>query len=168
LAEPIVSEDWFDPLLGRLDTMSTLIARLRAKGDEEAAVRVEALEMVLVEMLAKCSFAMREQWCGCVDCHCVLARRALRRGPVQRRPDPTPDKINEAFKTRDEGLSDGPEANLCHCSWMLFGRAPCGPRSDDAAKPARVAIHFWCAILTIRRPAVQRPRSSSPFTKNGR
>jgi hypothetical protein len=89
--------------------MSTLVARLRAEVDEdvnepldrlldEAAVRVEALEMTLVEMLAKCSWAKREQWCGCVDCHCVLARRALRQGPVSRRPDPTPDKINDALE----------------------------------------------------------------------
>jgi len=88
--------------------MSTLVARLRAEVDEdvnepldrlldEAAGRVEALEMTLVEMLAKCSWAKREQWCGCVDCHCALARRALRHGPMQRRPDPTADKINEAF-----------------------------------------------------------------------
>jgi len=88
--------------------MSKLVARLRAEVDEdvnepldrlldEAAVRVEALEMTLVEMLAKCSWAKREQWCGCVDCHCALARRALRHGPMQRRPDPTADKINEAF-----------------------------------------------------------------------
>jgi hypothetical protein len=89
--------------------MSTLVARLRAEVDEdvnepldrlldEAAGRVEALEMVLVEMMAKCSWVKHEKWCGCVDCHCVLARRALREMPVQRKPDPTPDKINEAFK----------------------------------------------------------------------
>jgi hypothetical protein len=67
--------------------------------DPELLVRVETLEMALVEMLAKCSFARREQWCGCVDCHCVIARRALRYpGRLPRRPDPSPDKINEAFK----------------------------------------------------------------------
>jgi hypothetical protein len=47
--------------------------------------------MTLVEMLAKCSWAKREQWCGCVDCHCVLARRAPRHGPVPHRPAPTDD-----------------------------------------------------------------------------
>ena len=89
--------------------MIDLVTRLRAEIDEDvnepldrlldgAVGRIEALEMVLVEMLAKCSWAKREQWCGCVDCHCVLARRALRHGPVSRRPDPTPDKIKEAFK----------------------------------------------------------------------
>jgi hypothetical protein len=89
--------------------MSTLVARLRAEVDEdvnepldvllgEAAGRVEALEMTLVEMLAKCGWAKHDKWWGAIDCHCVLARRALRHGPVQRRPDPTPDKINEAFK----------------------------------------------------------------------
>jgi hypothetical protein len=52
--------------------------------------------MTLVEMLAKCSWAKREQWCGAIDCHCVLARRALRHGPALRRPDPTPDKIKRS------------------------------------------------------------------------
>jgi hypothetical protein len=90
--------------------MSDLVIRLRAEIDEdvneplgrpldEAADRVAALEMAFVEMLAKCSWAKREQWCGAIDCHCVLARRALRHGPLRRRPDPTPDKINEAFKS---------------------------------------------------------------------
>jgi hypothetical protein len=89
--------------------MSTLVARLRAEVDEdvnepldvllgEAAGRVAELEMTLVEMLAKCSFAKREQWCGWVDCHCVRARRVLRHATALRRPYPTPDKINEAFK----------------------------------------------------------------------
>jgi hypothetical protein len=89
--------------------MSSLVDRLRAEAGnkfeeslerllDEAAGRVEALETTLVEMLAKCSWAKHEKWCGCVDCHCVLARRALRHGPAPRRPDPTPDKINEAFK----------------------------------------------------------------------
>jgi hypothetical protein len=90
--------------------MSTLVSRLRDEIDEdvnepldrllgEAVDRVEALEMAFVEMLAKCSWAKREQWCGYVDCHCVLARRTLRSSAVPRRPDPTPDKINEAFKS---------------------------------------------------------------------
>jgi hypothetical protein len=64
----------------------------------EAADRVEALEMAFAEMLAKCSWAKREQWCGCVDCHWLIARRTLRSSPPPRRPDPTLDKINEAFK----------------------------------------------------------------------
>jgi len=63
----------------------------------DLAERLASFERALVEMLAKRSWAKREQWCGCVDCHCVLARRALREFP-QRRPAPTPDKINEAFK----------------------------------------------------------------------
>jgi hypothetical protein len=89
--------------------MSDLVIRLRAEIDEdvnepldrlldEAAGRIEALEMTMVETLARCSFAKREKWCGTVACHCVLARRALRSIPVQRRPDPTPDTINDAFK----------------------------------------------------------------------
>jgi hypothetical protein len=62
---------------------------------DEAADRVAALEMAFVEMLAKCSWAKREQWCGAIDCHCVLARRALRHGPLRRRPDPTPDMVEK-------------------------------------------------------------------------
>ena len=90
--------------LKAIHVMSTLVARLRAEVDEdvnepldrlldEAAVRVEALEMTLVEMLAKCSWAKREQWCGCVDCHCVLARRfASRPGIAPARPDTRQDQ----------------------------------------------------------------------------
>ena len=51
--------------------MSTLVAKLRSEIDEpldrlldEATDRVAALEMAFVEMLAKCSRAKREQWCG--------------------------------------------------------------------------------------------------------
>jgi hypothetical protein len=67
--------------------------------------RLAALEMTLVEMLAKCSWAKREQWCGCIDCHCVLARRALRHGSAPRRADAPPDKINEAFKRATTGAT---------------------------------------------------------------
>jgi hypothetical protein len=56
---------------------------------DEAAGRVEQLEAVLQAMLAKCSWAKREQWCGCLDCGCMLARGALGQGPMPRRPDPT-------------------------------------------------------------------------------
>jgi hypothetical protein len=95
--------------LGGLASITDLVTRLRAEVDEEVnepldrlldepADRIEALEMAMVETLAECSWAKRDQWCGFVDCHCVLAGRALRHGPVPRRPDPTPDKINEAFK----------------------------------------------------------------------
>jgi hypothetical protein len=65
---------------------------------DEAAGRVEQLEAVLQAMLAKSSRVKREQWCGCLDCGCMLARGDLGQGPMPRRPDPTPDKINEAFK----------------------------------------------------------------------
>ena len=88
--------------------MSTLVARLRDVSKleqpyksvqqlcDDAAGRVEALEMTLVEMLAKCSFAKRDQWYGAINWHCVLARRVLREFPMQRRLE-TPDKINDAF-----------------------------------------------------------------------
>jgi hypothetical protein len=53
--------------------------------------------MAFAEMFAKCSWAKREQWCGCVDCHCQIDVQAQRRPG----PGPTRDKIDEAFKRGD-------------------------------------------------------------------
>lgn len=64
----------------------------------DLAERLASFERALVEMLAKRSWAKREQWCGCIDCHSMIAPRALRPSSAPRRPDPTPDKINEAFE----------------------------------------------------------------------
>jgi len=44
---------------------------------EEAADRIEKLEAALWEMLEKCTWAKREKWCGSLDCHCQIARKAL-------------------------------------------------------------------------------------------
>ena len=44
---------------------------------EEAADRIEKLEAALREMLEKCTWAKREKWCGSLDCHCQIARKAL-------------------------------------------------------------------------------------------
>jgi hypothetical protein len=63
----------------------------------DLAERVASLEMAL-RNVGQVLVAKRGQWCGAIDCHCVLARLALRHGRVPRRPDPTPDKINEAFR----------------------------------------------------------------------
>jgi hypothetical protein len=41
---------------------------------DEAADRVAALEMAFVEMLAKCSWAKREQWCGALQWSGAFAR----------------------------------------------------------------------------------------------
>ena len=43
----------------------------------EAADRIEKLEAALREMLEKCTWAKREKWCGSLDCHCQIARKAL-------------------------------------------------------------------------------------------
>lgn len=43
----------------------------------QAADRIEQLEAALQKMLAKCTWTRREKWCGCIDCHCVIARAAL-------------------------------------------------------------------------------------------
>ena len=64
----------------------------------DLAERLASFERALVEMLAKRSWAKREQWCGCIDCHSMIAPRALSPSSAPRRPDPTPDKINEAFE----------------------------------------------------------------------
>ncbi len=44
---------------------------------DTAADRIEHLEAALKKMLTKCTWAKREQWCGCIDCNCVIARAAL-------------------------------------------------------------------------------------------
>ena len=44
---------------------------------DEAADRIEKLEAALREMLEKCTWAKREKWCGSLDCHCQIARKAL-------------------------------------------------------------------------------------------
>ena len=43
----------------------------------DAADRIEKLEAALREMLEKCTWAKREKWCGSLDCHCQIARKAL-------------------------------------------------------------------------------------------
>ena len=50
------------------------------KSDEKmkrAADRIEKLEAALLEMLSKCTWQKREQWCGSMGCHCQIARKAL-------------------------------------------------------------------------------------------
>ena len=39
--------------------------------------RIEELEAALRKMLEKCTWAKREKWCGSLDCHCQIARKAL-------------------------------------------------------------------------------------------
>jgi hypothetical protein len=43
----------------------------------EAADRIEKLEAALRVMLAKCTWEKHGQWCGSLDCHCRMARKAL-------------------------------------------------------------------------------------------
>ena len=60
-----------------------LVKRLREYCDgnndlmDAAADRIEKLEAALREMLEKCTWAKREKWCGSLDCHCQIARKAL-------------------------------------------------------------------------------------------
>ena len=44
---------------------------------DAARRRIEKLEAALREMLEKCTWAKREKWCGSLDCHCQIARKAL-------------------------------------------------------------------------------------------
>ena len=59
-----------------------LVKRLRhgTAGDKErhkAADRIEKLETALREMLIKCTWENTGRWCGSIDCHCRIARKAL-------------------------------------------------------------------------------------------
>ena len=44
---------------------------------DQARARIKKLEAALREMLEKCTWAKREKWCGSLDCHCQIARKAL-------------------------------------------------------------------------------------------
>ena len=44
---------------------------------DAARRRIEKLEAALRVMLVICSLAKREKWCGSLDCHCQIARKAL-------------------------------------------------------------------------------------------
>jgi len=62
--------------------MTDLVKRLRhgTAGDKErhaAADRIEKLEAALRDMLSKCTWEKRRQWCGSMGCHCQIARKAL-------------------------------------------------------------------------------------------
>ena len=39
------------------------------------------VERLAKAVLADCNWAKREQWCGCVDCKCILARTLLSAAP---------------------------------------------------------------------------------------
>jgi len=39
--------------------------------------RIEKLEAALREMVIKCTWANTGRWCGSIDCHCRIARKAL-------------------------------------------------------------------------------------------
>ena len=62
-----------------------LVKRLREKAFrtescemlETAADRIEKLEAALREMLIKCTWENTGRWCGSIDCHCRIARKAL-------------------------------------------------------------------------------------------
>jgi hypothetical protein len=58
-----------------------LVEQLREYGScgmvFDAADRIEKLEAALRNMLAKCVWTKREKWCGSIDCHCQIARKAL-------------------------------------------------------------------------------------------
>ena len=38
---------------------------------------IEKLEAALREMLTKCTWENNGRWCGSIDCHCRIARKAL-------------------------------------------------------------------------------------------
>ena len=44
---------------------------------DAAKKSIEKLEAALRLMLSKCAWEKRGQWCGSLDCHCRIARKAL-------------------------------------------------------------------------------------------
>ena len=55
----------------------TLEAMRRAGHVAKLEARIEKLEAALQRMLAKCTWEKQGQWCGSLDCHCRIARKAL-------------------------------------------------------------------------------------------
>lgn len=39
--------------------------------------RIKKLEAALRDMMSKCIWEKRKQWCGSMGCHCQIARKAL-------------------------------------------------------------------------------------------
>ena len=71
----------------KVNMTDDLVKELRASYDPndavptqvclDAADRIEKLEAALRLMLSKCAWEKRGQWCGSLDCHCRIARKAL-------------------------------------------------------------------------------------------
>ena len=61
--------EWIDRLKSQIMRLELDIVGYR--------VRNKQLEAALREMLEKCTWAKREKWCGSLDCHCQIARKAL-------------------------------------------------------------------------------------------
>jgi hypothetical protein len=53
------------------------VADLAMKHRDYAEQRVAKLEAALQDMLSKCTWEKRKQWCGSMGCHCQIARKAL-------------------------------------------------------------------------------------------
>ena len=72
----------YDPKIGIVERLRQL-GNWRVDGTKSSPIynksadRIEKLEAALSRMLSKCTWAKREQWCGSIDCHCQIARKAL-------------------------------------------------------------------------------------------
>ena len=53
------------------------VADLAMKHRDYAEQRVKKLEAALREMLLKCTWENTGRWCGSIDCHCRISRKAL-------------------------------------------------------------------------------------------
>ena len=54
--------------------------RLNSRADldsDQYVDRIKKLEAALREMLIKCTWENTGRWCGSIDCHCRIARKAL-------------------------------------------------------------------------------------------
>jgi hypothetical protein len=75
---PVLDLD-LDALMGK-ELNDVVCAAYKMGCDQTREVyqkRIEKLEAALREMLIKCTWENTGRWCGSIDCHCRIARKAL-------------------------------------------------------------------------------------------
>jgi hypothetical protein len=72
--------DLIEKLEAEIGVLFAANVRLNSRADLDSdhyVHRIEKLEAALREMLIKCTWADTGRWCGSIDCHCRIARKAL-------------------------------------------------------------------------------------------
>ena len=72
--------DLIEKLEAEIGVLFAANVRLNSRADLDSdhyAHRIEKLEAALREMLIKCTWENTGRWCGSIDCHCRIARKAL-------------------------------------------------------------------------------------------